>query len=146
MHRTVHIIPYLLHYFFPSSSSYIFPFSSFTAALLCGLNGFTVFLEPNWIGEIASWQNKITGCYEYFGTDDDNGNDQQLREPSDQRQQRKQANHRRHGQGQEQERQTSNKRIRQQRSVQQLDDKCSDHMSGLAAAAFGLFANGIQRA
>lgn len=117
-------------------------FSRFTVALLCGLNGFTIFLEPNWIDEIVSWQNKITGCYEYFGIDDDN-----QQEPQQTcKQQRQRARNRRRRHVQEPEQQISNNRIRPPRSVQQLDDKCSDHMSGLAAAAFGLFANIIQNA
>lgn len=36
-------------------------------------------------------------------------------------------------------RKITTKKQKQKRDVEQLDGNCSDHMSGLAAAAFGLF-------
>lgn len=86
-------------------------------ALLCGLNGYTIFLEENWIGEIVSWQNRSTGCYEYYDVVAD--------------------------EHQHEDHQRQRRRCRK-RNVLQLDDKCSDHMSGLAVAALGLFANVVQ--
>lgn len=76
------------------------------SAVLCGLNGFAVFLEENVINEIISWQSLDTGCYEYY----DGSLDIQS------------AN------------------IKQKRSAIHLSGNCSDHMTGLAIAAFGLFA------
>lgn len=80
-------------------------------ALLCGLNGFIIFLEENEIAEIVSWQDKRTGCYKYVDNDDS---------AKDQR---------------------SEYRRRRKRSASQLSDMCSDHMTGLAVATLGLIAN-----
>lgn len=38
---------------------------------LCGYNGFTKFLNLNWISRIVSWQNKTIGCYQQKLIDDD---------------------------------------------------------------------------
>lgn len=94
---------YLCYRQYSPDSLATFPFQCPMLALLCGLNGFTIFLESNWIVEIATWQNNRTGCYEFIDNQE-----------------------------------------RKKRSITKQDDKCSDHMSGLAAAAFGLFINVVQ--
>lgn len=76
------------------------------SALLCGLNGFMVFLDDRAILDILSWQRLDIGCYEYFeGT---------LDEPKNS--------------------------LRHKRTANILNGNCSDHMTGLAMAAFALFA------
>lgn len=82
------------------SYPYVFP------ALLCGLNGFMVFLNERAVLDILSWQRMDIGCYEYF--------DGTLDEPQN--------------------------GLRHKRSASALNGNCSDHMTGLAMAAFALFA------
>lgn len=108
---------------------------SIATALLCGLNGYTVFLDERQIEKIASWQNRTTGCYEYHGHDETDNyvNDTMTTmttasasasEPA------RVAPMNQYG-----------GTVRDKRSVIRLNDMCSDHMTGLAVAAFGLLAN-----
>ncbi|XP_031619296.1 UPF0764 protein C16orf89 homolog [Contarinia nasturtii] len=78
--------------------------------LLCGLNGYGAFIDENTAKDIVQWQNIESGCFEYFDGSLSNGSDD-----------------------------LSTKKI-VKRFAAPLKDNCSDHMTGLAAAAFGLFA------
>lgn len=81
-------------------------YCAYFLALLCGMNGFMVFLNDRAIHDILSWQRLDIGCYEYF--------DGTLDEPQN--------------------------ALRHKRSANMLSGNCSDHMTGLAMAAFALFA------
>lgn len=76
---------------------------SFFVALLCGISGYTAFIDESIATKIVQWQLD-NGCFEYF--------DGVLQDAD----------------------------FEGRKSKRRVDETCSDHMTGLAAAAFGLFA------
>lgn len=77
---------------------------------MCGISGFATFLDEQVVKDIVQWQVVDIGCYEYF--------DGTLDLPM----------------------KTDTTNVKRKRDAVQLNGNCSDHMTGLAAASFGLFA------
>ncbi|KAG8539437.1 hypothetical protein GDO81_020912 [Engystomops pustulosus] len=42
--------------------------------LLCGLSGFSDFYKPEWLNQIISWQDPVTGCYGEIENNEDSEN------------------------------------------------------------------------
>lgn len=80
-------------------------------ALLCGMSGYLSFIDEFIAKKIGQWQIADSGCFAYFdGTLSSGGDD------------------------------GSAKNGKFKRDANRLNGNCSDHMTGLAAAVYGLFA------